>query len=83
VEDGNRFQDVKKMDDSAQSEITSLAREALFRLIRNRDIEFRGVIFDNWLPGQQTSNMRVQWVNLRARDKVVREATLSIPPEES
>lgn len=83
MEDGSRLREVRKMTDSAQNEIRGLVKEALGRLIANRDIRYEGVEFDVWDPGSQTTNAVVSWVNLRARDKLVRTATLSITPEEA
>lgn len=83
TEDGSRLRDVRKMTDSAQNEIRAFVREALGRLIANRDIRFEGVEFAPWDPSSQSTNTVVRWVNLRAQDKLIREATLSIPSEEA
>lgn len=77
--DGNRLYQVRKMGDSAQSEIKGLVREALSRLIDQRDIQFRGVRFDYWDTENQTAQITVQWVNLRARDNEIRTHAIGIP----
>jgi hypothetical protein len=77
--DGNRLYEIKKMGDSAQSEIKGLIREALSRLIEQRDIQYRGIKFDVWDPANQTASIVVQWINLRARDSKVRSHPIEIP----
>lgn len=81
VEDGSRLREVTKMDDAAQSEIRSLVREALSRLINQRDIQYKGVEFSVWDPSSQTGTAVVKWVNLRSRDKELREFPMQIGGE--
>lgn len=76
--DGNRFHEIKKISDSVQSEIKGLAREALTRLIDQRDIQYRGVIFQQIDSASQTINVTIQWVNLRARDRAIRYHTIAL-----
>ena len=77
--DGSRLHEVRKMGDSAQSEIKGLVREALSRLIDQRDIQYRGVKFDLWDTANQTAHITIQWINLRARDNVIRSHPIEIP----
>jgi len=78
VADGNRLHEVRKMSDSAQSEIKGLIQEALGKLIEQRDIQYQGVVFDVWDSANQTSTVIVKWVNLRAYDRGIRTYPLNI-----
>jgi hypothetical protein len=78
VVDGNRFHEVRKMSDSAQSEIGGLIKEALGRLIDQLDIQYKGASFTDWDPSNQTCTVEIKWVNLRARDREIRTYSLNI-----
>jgi hypothetical protein len=78
TEDGNKLRSVKKMSDSAQSEIRSIVLDALSRLIARRDIQYKGVTFDAWNTASQTGTAVVKWVNLRALDNVIRSQEIRI-----
>ena len=62
--------------------ISSAVQQALSTLIRNRDIEFRGVDFGDDNEGvdgaNQQVNYAVKWINLRALDGNVRTATVPL-----
>jgi len=78
VYDGSRIREVKKMDDNAQDQARSLVKEALSRLVANRDIRHVGTTFDLWEVGSQSGQLRVQYVNLRAGNDLVRSVTLTM-----
>jgi hypothetical protein len=78
TEDGQRFATVRKITTTVKTEIESLVREALARLISQQDIEYLGTTFENVDPGNQTINATVQWKNLRALDDEVRSAPLTV-----
>ncbi|MHC4501010.1 MAG: hypothetical protein ACYS21_18065 [Planctomycetota bacterium] len=78
TEDGQRFTTVKKITNTVKTQIESLVREALGRLIAQQDIEYFGTTFETVDPGNQTINATVQWANLRAADDQVRSAPLTV-----
>lgn len=65
---GHRFHTIRKILPSIQNEIDSKAREALGLLIKNRDIQYRGVELTVHDESNQTVEAVVKWVNLRAMD---------------
>jgi len=69
----------RKMTNSYQAELTTDARTALGRLVRQGDITIVGVLFDLDDETNQTTQMRVRYRNLRAADAVVREAAVPVP----
>ena len=78
VEDGQRFSTIRKITDTVQTQIDSLVREALKRLITQQDIEYVGITFEDLDPGSQTINATVRWINLRALDESERRAPLTV-----
>jgi len=78
VSDGARFYKITKITNSIEKEIESIVLEALLRLIRNRDIEYKGVDFLQMDPSTQTVEIAVKWVNLRALDGRIRTSTVGV-----
>lgn len=77
--DGNRFVDVRKLDQSAPSLLEAEARTAVARLVANRDIELLKVKIT--IAGDQ-ANFEGQYRNLRATDRNrVRSTTFFIPTQ--
>lgn len=78
---GLRIDDSKILP-SIRINIASAVTQALSTLVANRDIQFIGVDFgenDEGIdPTNQTVNFAVQWVNLRALDKAVRQANIPL-----
>lgn len=63
--DGSNFHKIRKMNVS-DMELSSTAKEAFSRLIRNKDIEFRGLDKTYWETESQTGEVYIKWRNLRA-----------------
>lgn len=80
TEDGIKFTS-RKIDASTKREVTADVKTALGRLIRNGDVKFNGVDFgedDEGIdPSNQTVNILIKYVNLRALDNKIR--VLSVP----
>lgn len=74
--DGQRFADIKKVDDAAASLIDGEARRALARLVENLDIR---VLTVDAVANQDNdfADVVVQFKNLRARPKDLRAATVT------
>lgn len=83
LEHGLRIADTK-ITPNVKINISSAVREALQVLIRNRDIDFKGVDFGQNDEGIDPSHQQVtfvaKWVNLRAVDGRVRSATFPLDP---
>lgn len=78
-EDGSRFSDLKKITNSVQTEIKSMVRTALGRLITNRDILYKRLVFDEFDPRNQTLQIRIEYINLRAADGQLRSIEMATP----
>jgi hypothetical protein len=65
---GNRYHEIRKILPSIKNELESKTREALKLLIKKRDIRYLGLEFPVLDPGNQTVEILVKWVNLRAFD---------------
>lgn len=81
IDVGLRIDETKMVGEIAVI-INSVVKQALSTLVARRDIQFRGVDFgtlnEGIDPGNQTVNFAVRWVNLRALDKVVRQANIPL-----
>lgn len=78
TQDGQRFNTVRKITGTIKTEIESLVREALARLIVQQDIQYIGTTFKTADDGNQTVEATVQFKNLRALDDKVRTAPLTV-----
>lgn len=78
VNDGNTLRSIRKINNGIEVDIISRVRQALARLVSNGDIRYENVIFDIIDPGNQTVQARVQYVNLRAFDPTIREASIVV-----
>lgn len=77
MNDGQRFSDIKKVDDTAQARIDSETRTALARLLKNGDIEIISLVpvADQ---DTDTGTMSLRYRNLRA--KGAQERSLTVLP---
>ena len=66
-----------KMDRSVENQIAADYRQALQRLVRRGDIRITQISFDRNEPENQTVQVRIAYVNLRAADGQVR--TFDVP----
>lgn len=85
MEDGIKFTS-RKITSSIKREVSANVLTALGRLIANGDILFRGVEFgtdDEGIdPSNQTVNVLINYVNLRALDQQVRTVSVPFNPSE-
>jgi hypothetical protein len=82
MEVGARFLDIKKIKTETPNEIKSQVQTALAKIIQRGDIRYIGATIDINDPGNQTIQVIIQWVNLRAFDNVVRSTSLTLSPYE-
>ena len=75
---GNRFHLIRKIDETIGKQIDSLTREALGRLIANRDIRYLGIDVEVLDPGNSTVVVKARWQNLRAMDGQARSTPIPL-----
>ncbi len=76
IEDGQRFQDIRKLGNTATKQIEAEARTALARLVRQGDITIASFEVEV-NEGSQDANTVLRYVNMRSTDRRTRSLQLT------